>query len=64
MNHFIPLSIAAEMTAKFRGERENILKTEYQQQNVLPVNDQSYTVKRRGFQLEVPASCWLVGVGR
>jgi hypothetical protein len=37
MNHFIPLSTAAEMTAKFRGERENILKTEYQQQNVLPV---------------------------
>ena len=25
------------MTAKFRGERENILKTEYQQQNVLPI---------------------------
>ena len=37
MNHFIPLTTAAAMTAKFRGERENILKAEYQQQNVLPV---------------------------
>jgi hypothetical protein len=37
MNHFIPLATAAAMTAKFRGERENILKTEYQQQNVLPI---------------------------
>jgi hypothetical protein len=37
MNHFISLSTAAEMTARFRNNRENILKADYQNQNVLPI---------------------------
>jgi hypothetical protein len=36
MNHFISLATAAAMAKRYRSERENILKTEYQNQNVLP----------------------------
>ena len=37
MNHFISLTIAAEMTARFRNNRENILNPLFQDQNVLPI---------------------------
>lgn len=35
MNHFINLQEAIEMTTLYRAEQENILKTEYQYQNIL-----------------------------
>ena len=47
MNHFISLSTAADMTSRFRNQRENILKTEYQDQNVLPIAE-SY--EKQAFQ--------------
>jgi hypothetical protein len=37
MSHFISLSEAETMTAKYRSEKESILKTEYQGQNLLPI---------------------------
>lgn len=36
MNHFITLQEAIDMTTLYRAEKENILKTEYQSQNILP----------------------------
>ena len=35
MNHFISLQEAVDMTTLYRAEHENILKTEYQNQNIL-----------------------------
>jgi hypothetical protein len=37
MNHFISLTMAAEMTARFRENSETILNADYQNQNVLPI---------------------------
>jgi hypothetical protein len=34
-NHFIPLTQAVEMTQRYRNEKENILKPEYQGKNIL-----------------------------
>ena len=36
-SHFIPLSQAIEMTSLYRSQRENILATPYQNQNILPI---------------------------
>jgi hypothetical protein len=36
MNHFISLPEAETMTAKYRQERNNLLKSEFQNQNILP----------------------------
>lgn len=35
MNHFITVPEAAAMTSRYRNQKENILKTEYQGQNIL-----------------------------
>ncbi len=37
MSHFISLSEAETMTAKYRSEKEDLLKTSFQGQNILPV---------------------------
>lgn len=37
MSQFISLSTAEDMTTLFRNQRENILKTEYQGDNLLPI---------------------------
>jgi hypothetical protein len=39
MNHFISLATAVDMTTRFRDHRENVLKTEYQGQNVLAFSE-------------------------
>ena len=39
MNHFISLTTAETMTGRYRQNREAILKTEYQQQNILPLSE-------------------------
>lgn len=39
MNHFISLQEAIDMTSLYRAERENILKTEYQNQNILAYSE-------------------------
>jgi hypothetical protein len=39
MNHFISLTTAIEMTTRFRNHRESILKTEYENQNILPFSE-------------------------
>ena len=40
MNHFIPLQEGIDMTSLYRSEKENILKTQYQNQNILPISEQ------------------------
>lgn len=47
MNHFISLTTAIDMTTRFRNQRENILKTEYQDQNLLPFSE---TFDRAAFE--------------
>lgn len=47
MNHFISLATAAEMTARFRNNRENILNAAFQNQNVLPIAE---TYDKAAFQ--------------
>jgi hypothetical protein len=47
MNHFISLTTAVEMTTRFRNQRENILKTEYENQNILPFSE---TFDRAAFE--------------
>jgi len=37
MNHFISVSTAAEMTSLLRSQRENILKTEFQNDDLIPI---------------------------
>ena len=37
MSHFIPLSEAVEMTKRYRQNRDAVLQTSYQNQNLLPV---------------------------
>jgi hypothetical protein len=37
MNHFISLQEAIAMTTLYRQERENILESNYQNQNILPI---------------------------
>ncbi|MEI9912222.1 MAG: hypothetical protein WDO71_22770 [Bacteroidota bacterium] len=37
MSHFISLSTAEDMTELFRNQRENILKTAFQGNNLLPI---------------------------
>lgn len=39
MNHFISLASAVSMTSRFRDYRENILKAEYQGQNILAYSE-------------------------
>jgi hypothetical protein len=39
MSQFISLPIAIDMTSLYRSQRENILKTEYQNQNILPLSE-------------------------
>lgn len=39
MNHFISLQEAIDMTSLYRSEKENILKTEYQSQGILPLSE-------------------------
>lgn len=39
MNHFISLQEAIAMTSLYRSEKENILKTEYQGQGILPLSE-------------------------
>jgi len=46
MNHFISLPTAEDMTELFRSERENILKTEFQGDDVLPICE---TFERQAF---------------
>jgi len=36
INHDIPLSVAIEMTKKFRSEKKKILKPEYEGKDILP----------------------------
>ena len=39
MNHFISLQEAIDMTSLYRTQRENILKTDFQNQNILPLSE-------------------------
>lgn len=39
MNHFISLQTAIEMTSLYRNQRENILKTAFQNQKILPLSE-------------------------
>ena len=39
MNHFISLQTAIDMTGLYRSHRESILKTEFQNQNILPLSE-------------------------
>src|SRR5690349_1372581 len=36
MSHFIDLQTAIDMTTRYRSQRENVLVTQYRQQNLLP----------------------------
>lgn len=47
MNHFITLQEAIEMTTLYRAEHEQILKPEYQQQNILA---RSETFEKAAFE--------------
>ena len=39
MNHFISLQEGIDMTTLYRAEKENILKTQFQGQNILPLSE-------------------------
>jgi hypothetical protein len=39
MSHFISLQEGIDMTSLYRTEKENILKTQYQNQNILPLSE-------------------------
>jgi hypothetical protein len=39
MNHFISLQEAIDMTSLYRNQREDILKTEFQNQGILPLSE-------------------------
>ena len=39
MNHFISLLEGVAMTALYRSEKENILKQQFQEQNILPLSE-------------------------
>ncbi|MFC0776019.1 hypothetical protein [Terrimonas alba] len=39
MNHFIPVAEAAVMTQRYRNQKENILKTNYEGQNLLCISE-------------------------
>jgi hypothetical protein len=39
MSQFISLQKAVDMTGLYRGEKQNILKTTYQGQNILPLSE-------------------------
>lgn len=39
MNHFISLQEGIDMTTLYRAEKENILKTQFQNQNILPLSE-------------------------
>ncbi len=39
MNHFITLAEAVDMTARYRNNRESVLATSYQNQNLLPLSE-------------------------
>lgn len=39
MDHFITLAEAVEMTARYRSNRESILATSHQNQNLLPLSE-------------------------
>ena len=47
MNHFISLTTAAEMTARFRNNRDNVLNAAFLNQNVLPIAE---TYDKAAFQ--------------
>ena len=47
LNHDIPLAVAVEMTARFRKHREEILKTEFQGRDILPLCE---TFQRAAFE--------------
>ena len=39
MSHFISLQEGIDMTTLYRAEKENILKTQFQNQNILPLSE-------------------------
>lgn len=39
MKHLISLAQAKKMTAKFRSEKDNVIKPEYKERNILPVSE-------------------------
>lgn len=39
MSHFISLQEGIDMTSLYRTEKENILKTQFQNQNILPLSE-------------------------
>lgn len=47
MSHYISLSTAEDMTEKYRLNREDILKTQFQNQNILPLSE---TFDRSAFE--------------
>lgn len=47
MSHFISLSVAEVMTEKYRANKEDILKTQHQNLNILPLSE---TFAKAAFQ--------------